>query len=147
MSKYTVKVNGVAYEVEVEETGGVGVQAAQPAFAPAAQAPAPAFAPAARVPAAPAPAAQAPAPAPAPAPAAQTSAPAGATPVNAPMPGTILKIVAKVGDAVKHGQVLVVLEAMKMENDIVSPIDGTVSSINVAQGANVNAGDLLASVS
>jgi biotin carboxyl carrier protein len=63
------------------------------------------------------------------------------------MPGTILKIAASVGNRVKRGQVVVVLEAMKMENDIVSPIDGTVASINVSQGSAVNAGDLLASIS
>jgi biotin carboxyl carrier protein len=62
------------------------------------------------------------------------------------MPGTILKISANVGDSVKRGQPLVVLEAMKMENDIVSPVDGRVASINVAQGDSVNAGDMLASL-
>ena len=62
------------------------------------------------------------------------------------MPGTILRIAAGVGERVKRGQAVVVLEAMKMENEIVSPVDGTVASVNVAQGANVNAGDLLASI-
>jgi biotin carboxyl carrier protein len=59
------------------------------------------------------------------------------------MPGTILNITASVGDRVKRGQVLLILEAMKMENEIVAPSDGTVASINVAGGASVNAGDLL----
>ena len=76
----------------------------------------------------------------APAPAAAPAAPktsAGAVSVKAPMPGTIMKINAKVGQAVKKGDVLVVLEAMKMENDICAPADGTVASIEVAQGATV----------
>jgi glutaconyl-CoA decarboxylase len=138
MKKYLIKVNGSQYEVEVEELGG----AAAPQAAPAAPAPTPAPAPA------PAPAqAAAPAPAPKPPAAAQAAPPAGATPITSPMPGTILKIVASVGDAVKRGQPIVVLEAMKMENDIVAPQDGTVASINVAQGASVNAGDVLASIS
>lgn len=66
--------------------------------------------------------------------------------VTAPMPGTILNIVASVGDKVKRGQVLLILEAMKMENEIVAPADGTVVSINVTSGTSVNAGDLLASI-
>ena len=66
--------------------------------------------------------------------------------VTAPMPGTILNIGVTVGDIVKKGQVLVILEAMKMENEIVAPSDGTVASINVASGTSVNAGDLLVSL-
>jgi biotin carboxyl carrier protein len=62
------------------------------------------------------------------------------------MPGTILSINVAVGDAVKKGQVLLVLEAMKMENEIVSPVDGTVASVNTSKGSSVNAGDLLVSL-
>ncbi|MDR1439892.1 MAG: biotin/lipoyl-binding protein [Clostridiales bacterium] len=144
--KYIIKVNGNAYEVEVEEQKGGAAQAS--AAAPVVLAAAPAAAPIqpaqAAQPAQPAPVLAPAAPKPA-APAA--GAPAGATQVTSPMPGTILKIVASVGDDVKRGQVIVVLEAMKMENDIVAPSDGKVASINVAQGAAVNAGDLLASLS
>ena len=63
--------------------------------------------------------------------------------VAAPMPGTVLKINVKVGDAVKAGQAVAVLEAMKMENEIAAPQDGTVASVNVSQGASVNTGDVL----
>lgn len=134
MKKFLIKVNGNQYEVEVEEVKGVS---------------APAYTSAAPVQAAPAPA-PAPAPTPAPAPAtAPKAAPAGSTGsvmVTAPMPGTILNIVASVGDKVKRGQVLLILEAMKMENEIVAPSDGTVTSINVTSGTSVNAGDLLVSL-
>ncbi len=66
--------------------------------------------------------------------------------VTAPMPGTILNIAVAVGDTVKRGQVLLILEAMKMENEIVAPADGTVVSVNVTSGTSVNAGDLLVSL-
>lgn len=129
MKKFNVTVNGSTYEVAVEEIGG-GVSAA-----PAA----PAAAPAAPVaPAAPA--------APTPTPVSAASGSAGAVKVEAPMPGTILKINVKVGDSVKKGDALVVLEAMKMENDIASPADGVVASVNVSQGASVNTGELLVSL-
>ena len=142
MKKYKIKVNGNEYEVEVEELVG-GAVAAQPVFtpAPAAAIPAPAPAPAPVAVPAPAPAA---APAPKAAPAA--AAPAGSTTIEAPMPGTIMKVTVKVGDVVKRGGVVLVLEAMKMENDIVSPADGTVVAIHVAQGASVNSGDALVSL-
>ena len=82
----------------------------------------------------------------APAPAAKPAAPAGAqgaVSVTAPMPGTVLQIKAKAGDAVKRGQAVVILEAMKMENEIVAPQDGVIASVNVSQGDSVNNGDVL----
>ena len=96
-----------------------------------------------------APAAQAPvaapvqAPAAAPAPKAAVQGNAGSVAVKAPMPGTILKLNASVGQAVKKGAVLCVLEAMKMDNDICAPADGTVASVNVQKGASVNTDDVL----
>ena len=90
--------------------------------------------------AAPAPAAATAAPAPAPAPAA---APAGGEQVTSPMPGTILSINVAAGDTVKRGQVLMVLEAMKMENEIMCPRDGKVVSVNTSKGASVETGTLL----
>ena len=68
---------------------------------------------------------------------------AGAKSITAPMPGTILKVNVQNGAAVKKGDVLMVLEAMKMENEIMAPADGTVASVNVAQGASVEAGAVL----
>ena len=124
MRKFNVTVNGVAYDVEIEEVGAVA-SAPVAAPAPVAAAPAPAAAPAAAPKAAPAPAAP------------KAQGKAGAVAIKAPMPGTILKINVKVGDTVKSGDVVCVLEAMKMENDICAPQDGVVSSIEVAQGASV----------
>lgn len=130
MKKFVIKVNGNVYEVEVEEaTGVVNTPIATPA--PAA-APAPVAAPT-------------PAPAPAPA-AAPTPAPAGATVVSAPMPGTILDIKVSAGQSVNAGDVLCVLEAMKMENEIVAPSAGVVAAINTSKGASVNTGDALVSL-
>lgn len=126
MRYFNITVNGTAYSVAVEETN---------AAAPVAAAP---VAPVAPV-AAPAPAAPAAAPAPAPA-----AAPvAGGEKVNAPMPGTLLDVKVAVGASVKKGDILVILEAMKMENEILAPCDGTVKQI-AAKGAAVNSGDLLA---
>ena len=90
--------------------------------------------------AAPAPAAATAAPAPAPAPAA---APAGGEQVTSPMPGTILSINVAAGDTVKRGQVLMVLEAMKMENEIMCPCDGKIASVNTSKGSSVESGTLL----
>ncbi|MDD6457066.1 MAG: biotin/lipoyl-binding protein [Lachnospiraceae bacterium] len=122
MKNYTITVNGVAYEVTVEEgtTGAATAPAAAPKAAPKA---APAAAPKAAAPA----------------------AAAGAVKVNAPMPGKVLSVKANVGQAVKKGEVILILEAMKMENEIVAPQDGTVAS-TVAAGTSVEAGDVLATL-
>ncbi|MDO4314507.1 MAG: acetyl-CoA carboxylase biotin carboxyl carrier protein subunit [Oscillospiraceae bacterium] len=90
--------------------------------------------------AAPAPAAATAAPAPAPAP---SPAPAGGEQVTSPMPGTILAVNVAAGDAVKRGQVLMILEAMKMENEIMCPRDGKIVSVNTSKGAAVESGTLL----
>ena len=124
IKKFNVKVNGNSYEVEVEEIKD-GVQP----VAPAVQRPAAAPAPAAPVAAAPK--------------AAPAVAVAGAGTVSAPMPGTVLDIMVKEGDVVKSGQVCVILEAMKMENELPAPCDGTVKSVNVTTGASVNTADVL----
>ncbi len=131
MKKYNVTVNGTVYEVEVEEIGEV---ASAPA-AVAAEAPKAAPAPAAK-PAAPKPAA----------PKAAPSGAAGAVKIEAPMPGTVTKVIVKVGDAVKSGDTLLAFEAMKMEQEIKAPKDGVVASVNVSQGATINQGDLLVSL-
>lgn len=129
MKNYRVTVNGVAYDVVVEEmaAGVAPVVTPAPVYVPA---PTPVAAPV------PAPAA-APAPAPAPAPAAAPAGKAGATAIKAPMPGTLIKVNVKPGDAVKKGDVLCVLEAMKMENDILAPADGVVASVEATQGSSV----------
>jgi len=131
MKMFKVVVNGNEYEVAVEEIGEGGAVAAP---APAAPRPAPSSPPASK------PAATAPA---APKPAAKPSGGGGESIVTAPMPGTIIDIDVNVGDQVTRGQKLLVLEAMKMENEIVAPQDGTVSEICVQAGALVNAGDPL----
>lgn len=119
MKNYRITVNGTAYDVAVEELGAGAAPAAVAAPAPVAAA----------APAAPA------------APAA-----AGSIEVAAPMPGKILNVKAGVGTAVKKGDVILILEAMKMENDVVAPEDGTVASINVSAGDAVEAGDVLATL-
>ena len=125
MKKFNVTVNGTVYEVEVNEVGG-----AAPAVAPKA-APAPAAAPAPKA-----------APAPAPA-AAAAPVPAGAATVKCPMPGKILSVAVSAGAAVKKGDLLLVLEAMKMQNEIYAPQDGTVSEVRVAANQTVATGDVL----
>ena len=126
MRKFNITVNGTTYEVDVEEVGGV----AQPA-APVVQA-APVAAPAPQA-----------APAPKAAPAATTAPVQGATQITAPMPGTIVSVKVNVGDTVKKGDLVAVLEAMKMENDIAAPKDGTVTQVVAAKGASVSTGDAL----
>ncbi len=135
MRKFAITVNGQSYEVEVEEIGGAPVYAAAPAQAPVAAAPAPAAAPAA------APKAAAPA-----APKAAAAAPAGAEAIKAPMPGNINDVKVTAGQSVKKGDILVILEAMKMENEIMAPRDGVVASVNVTKGSSVSTGDLLLSL-
>ena len=121
MKTYTITVNGKAYAVTVEEGATAGAPvAAAPVAAPAAAA--------------------------APAPAAAPAGAAGSVQVTAPMPGKVVAVKASVGQAVKKGEVVLVLEAMKMENDIVAPEDGTIASINVANGDAVESGAVLATL-
>ncbi|MCI9359656.1 MAG: biotin/lipoyl-binding protein [Hungatella sp.] len=122
MKNYTITVNGNVYEVTVEEGASTGAAPAPRAAAPVA---------------------------PKAAPAAPKAAPAGtqgSVTVAAPMPGKILGVKASVGQAVKKGEVMLILEAMKMENEIVAPSDGTVASINVSVGDAVEAGATLATL-
>ena len=126
MKSYTITVNGTAYEVTVEENGNAAAPVA--ATAPKAAAPAPKAAPAA------APKAAAPA------------AGAGSVKVSAAVPGKVVKIVASVGQSVKAGDSVVIAESMKMEIPVVAPQDGTIASIDVAEGAAVENGDTLATM-
>lgn len=126
MKSYTITVNGTAYEVTVEENGNA---AAPVAAAPKAAAPAPAAAPKAAAPKAAAPAAG-----------------AGSVKVSAAVPGKVVKIVASVGQSVKAGDSVVIVESMKMEIPVVAPQDGTIASIDVAEGAAVENGDTLATM-
>ena len=111
MKNYTITVNGVAYEVTVEE--GTTGAATAPAAAPKAAAPA---------------------------------AGTGAVKVTASVPGKVVKVAASVGQAVKAGDSVVILESMKMEIPVVAPQDGTIASIDVAEGASVENGDTLATM-
>lgn len=138
MKKFKVTVNGKAYEVEVEEMGGA------PAAAPAPQAAAAPAQAASAAPAAPAAPAPAPAPAATPSPAVGGPIPEGAITVKAPMPGKISALKAEAGKAVKRGDIILVLEAMKMQNDITATADGTLHEIRVNPGDNVKTGDVLA---
>lgn len=133
MRKFNIKVNGQAYEVEVEEVAGGFAPAP---VVPVAAAPAPAVAPVA----APAPEKAEAKAAPAPA---TVAAPAGGTQLKAPMPGTVIDFKATNGAAVKKGQTVLILEAMKMENEIVAPVDGVITFV-ASKGASVNTDDLLA---
>ena len=129
MRTFNITVNGQTYVVDVEEVGGVQTAAPVRAAAPVAAAPV-AAAPVAAAPAA--------------APKAAAAAPvAGGEPGMAPRPGNILDVKVKVGDTVKAGTVLCVLEAMKMENEIPAPKDGKVAQVVVTKGATVGAGDTL----
>ena len=121
MKSYTITVNGTAYEVTVEETGSVSAPTAAPVAAPKA---APAAAPKAAAPA----------------------AGAGAVKVSASVPGKVLKVVASVGQAVKAGDNIIILESMNMEIPVVAPQDGTVASIDTSEGASVENGDTLATM-
>ncbi len=122
MRNFLVNVNGTNYEVAVEE-----IDASQVKSAPAAPV--------------------APAAAPAPAPAAPAAtAPAGGTQVTSPMPGNILDVKVSNGAVVKSGDLLFILEAMKMENEILAPVGGTVSGVSVQKGATVDTGALLCSI-
>lgn len=132
LRKFKISIDGTQYLVEMEEVGAPQPTPADAAPAPAAPAPAPAPAPAA-----------APAPAPEPAPAPAAPAVAGSFAQTAPMPGTILDIHVKVGDTVAANQPVMVLEAMKMENEVVAEQAGTIASINVEKGTMVNPGDTL----
>lgn len=125
MRKYIVTVNGKKFEVEVEEAAAA--QVAQAAPAPVQQA----------APAAP----SAPMAAPAPAQAAP-----GAKTIKAPMPGTIIDVKVNPGQSVKRGDVLFILEAMKMENEIMAGEEGVIASVAVSKGTTVNTDDLLASM-
>lgn len=125
--KYIVTLNGTDYEVDVTELKEAIVTNAVPSAPAAVAAPAMPSAPAAQ---------------PAPAPAAPVSG--TGTPVKSPMPGTILKVNATAGQKVKEGDILFILEAMKMENEIVAPTDGTVSQIIANKGASVATDEVLA---
>ena len=118
MKNYTITVNGNVYDVTVEEGTGNGAPAAKAAASKAAPKAAPKAAAGAQ----------------------------GAVKVNAPMPGKILKVNAAAGAAVKKGDVLVVLEAMKMENEICAPQDGTVATVECAAGDSVESGKVLVSM-
>ena len=122
MSKYRITVEGKTYEMDVELIGANGAVAA-----PVAKAAAPVAA----------------APKAAPAPVAAKPAAVGSGSVAAPMPGTILKVLKATGDAVKAGEVVLILEAMKMENEITAPVDGTIESLSLTEGSTVAGGDLL----
>lgn len=117
MKHYHVNVNGTDYEIEIEEISAEEAKSRQ--AAPAAAAPA-AFAPA--------------------------TVPTGAEMVSAPMPGTILSVNVSAGQSVNKGDVLMILEAMKMENEIMAPKSGKVSAVSVSKGSSVKTGDVLCAI-
>lgn len=119
MKSYTITVNGTAYEVTVEETGATSGSTPVAASAPAV----------AKAPKAP-----------------KASGKQGSVKINSPMPGKILNIKANAGQTVKKGDVIILLEAMKMENEIVASQDGVLASVNVSVGDTVEAGDILATL-
>ncbi len=122
MKAYKVNVNGNVYEITLEVIDKSDIKTTQPSNSAPQTAPAPTAAPAT---------------------VANTPQNGGGTPVNAPMPGTILKVNVSVGQNVKKGDVLMILEAMKMENEIMSPVDAVVTSVAVQNGASVETGALL----
>ena len=121
MRKFVINVNGKSYDVEVEEIRD-GVAVAAPVVAATVAAPAPQAAPVA---------------------APKATGTAGSVKIEAPMPGNVLKVNVKVGDTVAEGQAVAVLEAMKMENDIVAPSAGTVASVNVSVGDAIDTGAVI----
>lgn len=136
MKKYRITVNGKSYEVEVEDMGGfmsaaTTTQVVQPTATPAPKA-TPSATPVTKTETK---KVEAP-----------TAAPQGAETIESPMPGTVLDIKVKQGDSVTEGQVLLILEAMKMENEIVAPRAGKVAAVNTTSGSAVNAGDALISL-
>ena len=118
MRKFLINVNGTKYEVEVEEIDASAAKAAQSAEPKKAE----------------------------PAPKADTKPAGEGEKVTSPMPGNILSVTVKAGDTVKAGQQLMILEAMKMENEILSPCDGKVTSVAVAKGSTVESGSLLCTI-
>jgi len=144
--KYVVTMNGKKYEVEVERMSAFHMLTREEIASGVSTPVQPVAAPAPKA-AAPAPAAAAPAPAAAaPAPAAAPAGVAGSITVESPMPGKILSVEKKVGDSVEAGQTIMILEAMKMENEIVAPEAGTIASINVSVNQSVEAGEVLATL-
>lgn len=121
MKRYNITVNGTAYDVTVEETDASAAPVAAAAPAPA---PKKAAAPKAAAPA----------------------SGAGNVKIEAPMPGTVMDVKLKVGDKVTNGTPIVIIEAMKMENEIPATCDGTIASINVNKGDSVNTGTLIATI-
>lgn len=121
MKNYKITVNGNVYDVTVEETGSSASAYSAPAVSLPKAAPAPAAAPVA-------------------------SGAEGSVKISAPMPGKVLSVKVSAGEKVTKGQIIMILEAMKMENEIVASQDGTVASINVNEGASVEAGAVLATL-